>query len=314
MHYDTIYPVTNNPLHYYSHENVRTCNGVLRLTTAINPRNFTEYNPTKGRDDQRQYKEIQSAMLQSWNKFCFTGGIVEFSAKLPGSPKVGGLWPAVWMMGNLARAVYVNSSERLWPFSTNVCDNRTRYSQLINSCFDTSNPHHMPNDRGRGAPEIDLLECMYMADLFEHPILSVSLQVAPGIVAPKHRPVPGHAPNRVSVRMAEVVCVCTDCPRDACLLFVRRQLTQNYTLPSCHLILWCCCCSLRTGMRALSMETLLPSTPTFTEPKSGKRKSDKTTKRTHFLSILYCPTTTFTISIFTEWNGSHPTRFLLVAT
>jgi len=225
MQYDTIYLVTNDPLHYYSQENVRTCNGVLRLTTAIKPRNFTEYNPTTGRDDQ-QYKEIQSAMLQSWNKFCFTGGIVEFSAKLPGSSKVGGLWPAVWMMGNLARATYVNSSERLWPFSTNVCDDRTRYSQLINSCFDTSNPHHMPNDRGRGAPEIDLLECMYMADLFEHPILSVSLQVAPGIVAPKHRPVPGHAPNRVSVWMAEVVCVCTDCPHDACLLFICSSATH----------------------------------------------------------------------------------------
>lgn len=33
-------------------------------------------------------------MIQSWNKFCITGGIVEFSAKLPGDPTVGGLWPA----------------------------------------------------------------------------------------------------------------------------------------------------------------------------------------------------------------------------
>ena len=39
-------------------------------------------------------KYVQSAMLQSWNKFCFTGGIVEISAKLPGSPRIGGLWPA----------------------------------------------------------------------------------------------------------------------------------------------------------------------------------------------------------------------------
>ena len=39
-------------------------------------------------------KYIQSAMLQGWNKFCFTGGIVEFSAKLPGSPRIAGLWPA----------------------------------------------------------------------------------------------------------------------------------------------------------------------------------------------------------------------------
>jgi hypothetical protein len=39
-------------------------------------------------------KYIQSAMVQSWNKFCFVGGIVEFSAKLPGDPRAGGLWPA----------------------------------------------------------------------------------------------------------------------------------------------------------------------------------------------------------------------------
>ena len=39
-------------------------------------------------------KFVQSGMVQSWNKFCFTGGIVEFSARLPGSPQVGGLWPA----------------------------------------------------------------------------------------------------------------------------------------------------------------------------------------------------------------------------
>jgi len=39
-------------------------------------------------------KHIQSAMLQGWNKFCLTGGILEIRAKLPGQPQVGGLWPA----------------------------------------------------------------------------------------------------------------------------------------------------------------------------------------------------------------------------
>ncbi len=33
-------------------------------------------------------------MVQGWNKFCLTGGIVEYSAKLPGKSTVGGLWPA----------------------------------------------------------------------------------------------------------------------------------------------------------------------------------------------------------------------------
>jgi beta-glucanase (GH16 family) len=39
-------------------------------------------------------KEFRSGMVQSWNKFCFIGGIIEISAKLPGDPKTGGLWPA----------------------------------------------------------------------------------------------------------------------------------------------------------------------------------------------------------------------------
>lgn len=178
--------MTNNPLHYYDHNSVFTTDeGRLNITTRLHPRQF---------DDE--YKEIQSGMLQSWNKFCFIGGILEVSAILPGSPSVGGLWPAAWMMGNLARATYVDSSERLWPFSTNVCDNRTKKSQLINSCPSAQEERYgLPHGRGRGAPEVDLFEVMYLP-IFQHPLLSVSLQIAPGIE--NNRPVPGHAPNRVS--------------------------------------------------------------------------------------------------------------------
>jgi beta-glucanase (GH16 family) len=184
---------TNNPLHYYSADSIRTSNGVLNITTSIDPKNFTVFNEKYSKYNL-QYKEIKSGMLQSWNKFCYTGGIVEFSAKLPGSPSIGGLWPAIWMMGNMARATYVNSSDLIWPFSTNVCDNRTRNAQLVNSCPDSNNnaQYNMPKNRGRGAPEVDVLEMMYM-DMFEHPILSSSLQVAPGV--DHNRPVPGHVPN-----------------------------------------------------------------------------------------------------------------------
>lgn len=40
-------------------------------------------------------------MLQSWNKFCFTTGILEVSVSLPGSASAPGFWPGVWTMGNL---------------------------------------------------------------------------------------------------------------------------------------------------------------------------------------------------------------------
>ena len=54
---------------------------------------------------------FRSAMLQSWNKFCFTGGLVETSVVLPGINNVVGLWPAIWTMGNLGRAGYGASLE-----------------------------------------------------------------------------------------------------------------------------------------------------------------------------------------------------------
>ncbi|CAN0327518.1 unnamed protein product, partial [Scytosiphon promiscuus] len=62
---------------------------------------------------------------QTWDKFCFTGGIVEIRAKLPGRYDVGGLWPAMWLMGNLARATYTASSDFLWPWSYNECNRTT---------------------------------------------------------------------------------------------------------------------------------------------------------------------------------------------
>ena len=45
-------------------------------------------------------------MISTWNKFCFTGGLVEASVVLPGANNVKGLWPAIWLMGNLGRAGY----------------------------------------------------------------------------------------------------------------------------------------------------------------------------------------------------------------
>ncbi|KIM41999.1 glycoside hydrolase family 16 protein [Hebeloma cylindrosporum] len=57
-----------------------------------------------------------------WNKFCFTGGILEASISLPGSNSVSGLWPAVWSMGNLGRAGYGATLDGVWPYSYDTCD------------------------------------------------------------------------------------------------------------------------------------------------------------------------------------------------
>jgi beta-glucan synthesis-associated protein KRE6 len=87
--------LTNNPLHWYSHDAVKTSNGVLNITLDIHPETFTYH--TNGKNSSQTInitKEFRSGMVQSWNKFCFIGGIIEISAKLPGDPKTGGLWPA----------------------------------------------------------------------------------------------------------------------------------------------------------------------------------------------------------------------------
>ncbi|KAF5329451.1 hypothetical protein D9619_009169 [Psilocybe cf. subviscida] len=73
----------------------------------------------------------RSGMIQSWNKFCFTGGILEASVTLPGSSIISGLWPALWAMGNLGRAGYGASLDGLWPYSYDSCDVGTLANQTF---------------------------------------------------------------------------------------------------------------------------------------------------------------------------------------
>ena len=47
--------------------------------------------------------------MTSWNKFCFTGGILEAAVSLPGANNIMGLWPAVWAMGNLGKRSPISS-------------------------------------------------------------------------------------------------------------------------------------------------------------------------------------------------------------
>ncbi|KAH8822987.1 glycoside hydrolase family 16 protein [Flagelloscypha sp. PMI_526] len=74
----------------------------------------------------------KGGMMATWNKFCFTGGYVEASVTLPGANNVNGLWPAIWMMGNLGRAGYGASLDGLWPYSYDSCDVGTLKNQSLN--------------------------------------------------------------------------------------------------------------------------------------------------------------------------------------
>jgi hypothetical protein len=134
-------------------------------------------------------------MLQTWNKFCFQGGMLEVRAQLPSvasndtlNPDRGNgntaraettkfypTWPGIWLMGNLGRALFSSSTARMWPFSYNECNESVFDSsnQRISACNSTPG-HGLNPNQGRGAVEIDLLEGGGVA-------ISSSIQIAPGM-------------------------------------------------------------------------------------------------------------------------------------
>lgn len=84
---------------------------------------------------------------------------MEVRGKLPGDGLIGGLWPAIWLLGNLARATYIGSSNWIWPWSFDRCDRDLQPKQAISAC--APHPHFGMNSwQGRGAPEMDILEAM----------------------------------------------------------------------------------------------------------------------------------------------------------
>lgn len=179
---DLQYWVTDD-LEWYDPSQATTKDGYLQLTLEKVTDVTSNHNLS--------YK---SGMIQSWNKFCFTGGLIEASIRLPGSNTVSGLWPAVWTMGNLARAGYGATTDGLWPYSYDSCDvgtlpnqtypgTQTPAAALMNgdpnangvlsylpgqrlsacTCAGESHPGPVRKDGvyvGRGAPEIDVVEAI----------------------------------------------------------------------------------------------------------------------------------------------------------
>mmetsp|Transcript_23949 Transcript_23949/g.42848 ORF Transcript_23949/g.42848 Transcript_23949/m.42848 type:complete len:631 (+) Transcript_23949:167-2059(+) len=176
---------TNEALHFYRPENIQTTNGVMNISSVQKSNRYKAFDEKKLKY-YADAKHIQSGMVQGWNKFCLTGGIIEFSAKLPGDPETGGLWPALWMLGNLARATYVGSSNFIWPYSYDECDESNRQSQKVSACSKVGH-YGMKPGRGRGSPEIDILEAMMgspeklPSTNITRPYFSTSLQIAPGL-------------------------------------------------------------------------------------------------------------------------------------
>ena len=149
---------TNNNLAYFTPDAVTTRLGALEIT-ATN---------TGFRD-----ATYASGSVQGWNKFCLQGGIVDVSYTLPGKPGVPGVWPGIWMMGNLGRATFTLSTEGLWPWTYNGCEREIERTsgQLISACThhaeesELSTLSGLNGAQGRGVPEIDILETRPCSDL-----------------------------------------------------------------------------------------------------------------------------------------------------
>ena len=113
---DLHYWQTNN-LEWYEPRRLTTVDGHLRVTLDKFPSHGLDY---------------EGGMMQTWNRFCFTGGYIEASVSLPGRSNVYGLWPAVWTMGNLGRAGYGGSLDGMWPYTYDSCDVGTLKNQSLN--------------------------------------------------------------------------------------------------------------------------------------------------------------------------------------
>jgi len=100
---------TNFALQYYNSKLANTSNGHLSIATVVEDVTFDIPDAITGKT-KKMTKNYQSGMIQGWNKyvfnskfniwklnrlfhvysrFCFTGGIVEVSAKLPGRSDIG---------------------------------------------------------------------------------------------------------------------------------------------------------------------------------------------------------------------------------
>lgn len=165
-----------NDLEWYNPEQVTTEQGYLKITIEERRNHGLNYI---------------SGMMSTWNKFCFTGGMIEASVSLPGRPDTSGFWPAVWTMGNLGRAGYGATTDGLWPYTYDSCDVGTLPNQTQNglplaatnsglseannyalsflpgirlsACTCPGEAHPGPVHRdgtfvGRSAPEIDIIE------------------------------------------------------------------------------------------------------------------------------------------------------------
>ncbi|KAF9443205.1 glycoside hydrolase family 16 protein [Macrolepiota fuliginosa MF-IS2] len=202
-------------IEWYDPAQVTTRDGALVITmdstvtaqSGLTPNSTAPFTPA-----DNHALNYRSGMLQSWNKFCFTRGYIEVSVVFPGPDEnTQGYWPGAWTMGNLARPGYSATTDGLWPYTYDSCDvgtfpnqtnkdglgppaalhsdkSRDKYNfelswlpgQRLSACSCPGGDHPGPVDnKGRGAPEIDIFEAEKDKDNAIGQVVSQSAQFAP---------------------------------------------------------------------------------------------------------------------------------------
>lgn len=192
---EDIYYFPTQDIEVYKPSQVTTADGKAKITIekTRKPERASSLQP-----DGTQWnvpKNFKSGMVNSWNKFCFTGGYMEMSLKLPGSDKVPGFWPAFWAMGNLGRAGYMPSTGGFWPYSYSECGKGSNSStsipgslvpdQTISACilgpddpgYVNKTKYGFEEGKARNAPEFDVFEIVTVRGIGSE--ASQTLQMAP---------------------------------------------------------------------------------------------------------------------------------------
>ena len=134
---------------------------------------------------------FRSALLHSWDKFCFTGGYVEVKVRQPGTLEGAGVQAAVRLVGDLALVGGLNATPGLWPFSYGHCDAVARDGQADwpnsrvgaqrHSACGGGGEYGFAPGVGRGAPEVALFEMAAPAAALGGATLRTALLLAPKI-------------------------------------------------------------------------------------------------------------------------------------
>ncbi|KAH9919444.1 beta-glucan synthesis-associated [Epithele typhae] len=170
---------------WYDPRQVITKNGALQITMEQVTDTSLNHN-----------LPYRSGMLQSWNKFCFTSGYIEVAMTLPGptsstraTATTDGTWPYSYDscdVGTFPNQTFADGSGPA--AALNSAASRTKYNnelswlpgQRLSSCTCPGEDHPGPsNSKGRGVPEIDIIEAEANKTSLIGQVASQSAQFAP---------------------------------------------------------------------------------------------------------------------------------------